>query len=160
MCVSLLLFGTVVCQAAPPAAPKVVVTAPAPRVIMETTQGKIILELFPDKAPQTVKNFLEYVNAKFYNDTIFHRVIANFMIQGGGVTEDLQKKKTRAPVVNEANNGVRNTPGTRGHGQNQRPPFGHSSVFHQYRRKHLPGLQEKERHGLGLLCLRKSGGGQ
>ena len=83
-----------------------------PRVEMDTTKGKIILELAADKAPKTVENFLTYVDAGFYNDTIFHRVIPDFMIQGGGFTADMMKKETRAPIENEADNRLRNERGT------------------------------------------------
>ena len=83
-----------------------------PRVEMDTTKGKIVLELAADKAPKTVDNFLTYVDAGFYNDTIFHRVIPNFMIQGGGFTADMMKKETRAPIENEADNRLRNERGT------------------------------------------------
>ena len=83
-----------------------------PRVEMDTTKGKIILELAADKAPKTVKNFLTYVDAGYYNGTIFHRVIPNFMIQGGGFTVDMKRKEARAPIDNEADNGLRNERGT------------------------------------------------
>jgi peptidyl-prolyl cis-trans isomerase B (cyclophilin B) len=83
-----------------------------PMVIMETSHGTIEIELFQEKAPKTVANFLKYVDAKFYDGTIFHRVINNFMIQGGGFTEKMQEKKTREPIKNEANNGLRNDVGT------------------------------------------------
>lgn len=83
-----------------------------PVVKMETSMGTIALELYPDKAPVTVKNFLTYVGSGFYNKTIFHRVIPNFMIQGGGFTPDLVKKKTRPPIKNEASNGLSNSSGT------------------------------------------------
>lgn len=79
-----------------------------PQVLIETNMGTIVMELYPDKAPKTVENFLAYVNEGFYDGTIFHRVIPNFMVQGGGFTEDLQKKITRAPILNEADNGLRN----------------------------------------------------
>ena len=79
-----------------------------PRVILETSKGKIVLELYADKAPQTVKNFIAYVDAQFYNNTVFHRVIPSFMIQGGGFTADMQQKSTRPPIRNEADNGLRN----------------------------------------------------
>ena len=84
----------------------------APRVTFETSQGSFTIELYPDKAPQSVENFLEYVDAGFYDDTIFHRVIPNFMVQGGGFTADMQKKPTRAPIQNEADNGLKNDRGT------------------------------------------------
>jgi cyclophilin family peptidyl-prolyl cis-trans isomerase len=83
-----------------------------PRVRLVTTLGDIVFELNQTKAPKTVENFLTYVNDGFYNGTIFHRVIDGFMIQGGGFTQDLQKKPTGAPVENEANNGLKNMNGT------------------------------------------------
>lgn len=72
------------------------------------TQGVITLELDAEKAPKTTENFLNYVNSGFYNGTIFHRVIKNFMIQGGGFTADMQQKETQAPIENEAKNGLKN----------------------------------------------------
>jgi len=83
-----------------------------PVVLMETSMGNIKIELYPDKAPITVKNFLDYVNSNFYNGTIFHRVINNFMIQGGGFTEDMHPKATKSPIKNEATNGLKNKRGT------------------------------------------------
>ncbi len=83
-----------------------------PRVKIETTKGEIVIELFPQAAPKTVANFLQYVNDGFYNGTIFHRVIRNFMIQGGGVTEDMTQKPTRESIPNEADNGRLNLVGT------------------------------------------------
>ena len=82
-----------------------------PKVEMETSKGKIVIELFPAKAPVTVKNFLNYVDTKFYDGTIFHRVIQNFMIQGGGFSANMQKKATLPPVKNEADNGLKNNRG-------------------------------------------------
>ena len=81
-------------------------------VILTTTLGDITVELFEDKAPITVENFLTYVDEGFFDGTIFHRVIPNFMIQGGGLTEGLEQKKTRSPIKNEADNGLSNTRGT------------------------------------------------
>ena len=88
------------------------VAAENPEVVLETSKGRIILELYPDKAPDTVKNFLDYVDAKFYDGTIFHRVIPNFMIQGGGFTDDMKQKSTQTPIKNEADTGVKNGRGT------------------------------------------------
>ncbi len=82
------------------------------RVQLKTDLGKITLELYDDKAPITVKNFLHYVNTRFYNGTIFHRVIPGFVVQGGGFTFDFIKKSTRDPIKNESNNGLKNTYGT------------------------------------------------
>lgn len=87
-------------------------SAANPQVELKTSMGRITLELYADKAPQTVENFLQYVKDGFYDGTVFHRVIPGFMIQGGGFTPDLAQKKTRGPVKNEAANGLRNTAGT------------------------------------------------
>lgn len=86
--------------------------AEAPRVRLVTSVGDIVLELDPDKAPKSVENFLGYVRSGFYDGTIFHRVISNFMIQGGGFTRDFDKKATQAPITNEADNGLKNERGT------------------------------------------------
>lgn len=83
-----------------------------PQVILETSKGNITLELDPEKAPVTVKNFLSYVDSGFYNGTIFHRVIPGFMVQGGGMTPDMKEKSTQAPIKNEAANGLSNQRGT------------------------------------------------
>jgi peptidyl-prolyl cis-trans isomerase B (cyclophilin B) len=83
-----------------------------PLVKLETSMGEITLELYPDKAPATVANFLQYVREGFYDGTIFHRVINGFMIQGGGLDANLNPKPTRAPIKNEADNGLANLPYT------------------------------------------------
>jgi cyclophilin family peptidyl-prolyl cis-trans isomerase len=83
-----------------------------PKVEMMTSKGKIVIELYPEKAPETAKNFLNYVNSKYYDGTIFHRVIPGFMIQGGGFTPDMKRKTTGAPIKNEADNGLKNERGT------------------------------------------------
>jgi len=83
-----------------------------PTILMETSLGNIKIELDQAKAPITVKNFLSYVDEKFYDGTIFHRVIGNFMIQGGGFTADMQQKRVKAPIKNEAGNGLKNMTGT------------------------------------------------
>ena len=84
----------------------------ATRVEFQTTQGNFIVELYPEKAPKTVANFLQYVKDGFYENTIFHRVINRFMIQGGGFERDLTEKSTRAPIPNESSNGLLNEVGT------------------------------------------------
>lgn len=81
-------------------------------IIFHTNKGDIKIEIFEDKAPETVKNFVEYCKEGFYNNTIFHRVINNFMIQGGGFEPGMKQKKTKAPIKNEANNGLANERGT------------------------------------------------
>ena len=83
-----------------------------PTVLLETSSGDILVELFADKAPQTVANFLKYVDDGFYTNTIFHRVIPSFMIQGGGMGARMDEKPTREPVTNEADNGLKNDRGT------------------------------------------------
>ena len=88
------------------------VFADNPKVSMETNKGTVLIELYPDKAPKTVENFLRYVNAGKYDGTIFHRVIKDFMNQGGGYTPDFKKVETFAPIQNEADNGLKNKRGT------------------------------------------------
>lgn len=83
-----------------------------PVVLIETSQGNVKVELFQKEAPISVKNFLDYAKSGFYNGTIFHRVIPNFMIQGGGFGQDLVPKPTKAPIKNEAANGLKNERGT------------------------------------------------
>ncbi len=95
----------------------VAMSSPAPQaknpvVLVETSMGNIKIELFEDKSPVTVKNFLQYVDDKHYDGTIFHRVIKDFMIQGGGLDEKMNEKKTRDPIKNESTNGLSNARGT------------------------------------------------
>ena len=78
------------------------------KFVIDTTKGNIVIETYPKKAPTTVKNFESYVNKGFYDNTIFHRVIDGFMIQGGGFTKDMVQKQTDAPIQNEASNGLKN----------------------------------------------------
>ncbi len=85
---------------------------PNPQVVIKTNYGDITIRLFRDKSPVTVENFLAYVDEGFYTGTIFHRVIPNFMIQGGGFTPDMQEKATRDPIVNESRNRLHNVRGT------------------------------------------------
>jgi cyclophilin family peptidyl-prolyl cis-trans isomerase len=87
-------------------------TSSNPIVVMKTSAGTIEIELYPDKAPVTVENFLGYVDDGFYSGSVFHRVIKGFMIQGGGMDGKLKRKKTKPPIKNEANNGLSNQIGT------------------------------------------------
>lgn len=89
-----------------------VALAANPQVTLDTSKGEIVLELYPDRAPATVANFLSYVQDGFYNGTVFHRIIPNFMIQGGGFDQQYQKKDTRDAIQNEADNGLGNDRGT------------------------------------------------
>jgi cyclophilin family peptidyl-prolyl cis-trans isomerase len=114
--------------AASPAEASPTATA-APQVTFETSMGIVLVELDPEKAPLTVANVLEYARSGFYDGTVFHRVIDGFMIQGGGFTEDLKKKDTRAPVRNESHNGLSNVRGTLSMARTQDP---HSATAQFY----------------------------
>jgi cyclophilin family peptidyl-prolyl cis-trans isomerase len=87
-------------------------TGTNPMLEMRTSLGTMKIELYPDKAPKTVENFLQYTREGFYDGTVFHRVISGFMIQGGGFTPDMSEKETRAPIENEASNGLKNVRGS------------------------------------------------
>jgi peptidyl-prolyl cis-trans isomerase A (cyclophilin A) len=102
-----------------------------PMVILSTSMGDIKLELYSDKAPVTVQNFLEYVKAGYYDNTIFHRVIPGFMIQGGGLTADMQDKRDgqRAPIKNESSNGLKNDTGTVAMARTSAPDSATSQFF-------------------------------
>jgi cyclophilin family peptidyl-prolyl cis-trans isomerase len=100
-----------------------------PQVILDTSYGKIIVELYADKAPITVKNFLQYVDDKHYDGTIFHRVIPDFMIQGGGMEPGLKEKKPRASIKNESNNGLSNERGTLAMARTNQPDSASAQFF-------------------------------
>lgn len=113
-CAALLLLASAALAAlatetVPPAVPA---PPPAPRVALDTSLGRIVFELYRDKAPRTVANFLSYVRDGHYNGTVFHRVVPESLIQGGAFTPDLQQKPERAPIPNEANNGLSNLRGS------------------------------------------------
>lgn len=99
------------------------------KVEVETNMGNFTLELYPEKAPVTVENFLSYVDEGFYKNTIFHRVISRFMIQGGGFERDLTQKETKAPITNEANNGLLNETGTIAMARTSNPNSATSQFF-------------------------------
>ena len=98
-------------------------------VRFETTLGAFTIDLFEDEAPVTVKNFLEYVDAGHFDGTVFHRVIPGFMVQGGGMTEDLRQKPTRQPIKNEASNGLKNRRGTLSMARTNDPDSATSQFF-------------------------------
>jgi peptidyl-prolyl cis-trans isomerase B (cyclophilin B) len=102
---------------------------PIAHVTIATTVGQMTLELDADNAPKTVENFLAYATSGFYDGTIFHRVINNFMIQGGGFTSDMEQKPTQAPVDNEANNGLKNERGTIAMARTQDPHSATAQFF-------------------------------
>ena len=100
-----------------------------PKVEMQTSLGRIVIELDDAKAPGSTKNFLAYVQDGFYNGTVFHRVIPNFMIQGGGFTADMTQKPTKAPIQNEAKNGLKNARGTIAMARTQDPHSATAQFF-------------------------------
>lgn len=100
-----------------------------PVVQLDTTEGQIVVELYPEKAPQSVRNFLAYVDSQFYDGTIFHRVIPDFMIQGGGFTTQFKRKPTREPIRNEAANGLANERGTIAMARTQAPHSATAQFF-------------------------------
>src|SRR5438132_8876258 len=100
-----------------------------PTVVKETSEGMIKLELAADKAPETVKNFLQYVADKHYDGLVFHRVISNFMIQGGGFQPGMTQRKTRAPIQNESKNGLSNRRGTIAMARTSEPNSASSQFF-------------------------------
>lgn len=100
-----------------------------PKVLLQTDLGDITVEIFLDEAPITAENFLTYVEDGFYNGTIFHRVIAGFMVQGGGYTFDFVEKETRDPIKNEASNSLQNTVGTLAMARTQDPDSASAQFF-------------------------------
>ena len=103
--------------------------AAAPQATIRTSMGPIVVELYPDKAPKTVANFMQYARDGHYDGTIFHRVIGNFMIQGGGFTPDMKQKATRAPIALEAKNGLKNDAGTIAMARTSNPDSATSQFF-------------------------------
>jgi peptidyl-prolyl cis-trans isomerase A (cyclophilin A) len=100
------------CAAVTLGATTAIAQGPAPRVALETSQGRIVIELAPKEAPKTVDNFLAYVKAGHYDGTVFHRVIPTFMVQGGGFDAEMTERSTRAPIPLESKNGLKNARGT------------------------------------------------
>jgi cyclophilin family peptidyl-prolyl cis-trans isomerase len=117
------------------------------RVKLETTMGDIVIELNEEAAPITVGNFLRYVDEGFYNGTIFHRVIHNFMIQGGGFTVDMVQKPTHSPIPNEAGNGLKNDRGTVAMARTDNPDSATSQFF----------VNHKNNDALNYIANRKPG---
>ena len=126
-----------------------------PQVVLETSKGRMVLELYPDKAPVTVKNFLAYVDAKFYDGTIFHRVIPNFMIQGGGFTADMNQKPTNDPIQNEADNGLKNQRGTIAMARTSVPDSATSQFFINSVSNDFLNFKSKSAQGWGYAVFGK-----
>jgi cyclophilin family peptidyl-prolyl cis-trans isomerase len=126
-----------------------------PSVVMKTSLGSVTIELYPDKAPETVKNFLQYVNDKFYDGTIFHRVINNFMIQGGGFTADGKQKPTRAPIKNEAANKLKNDAGTVAMARTNDPNSATSQFYINVKNNGPLNYQDSSPQGIGYCVFGK-----
>ncbi len=124
-------------------------------VVLKTSYGDISLELLPDKAPNTVKNFLEYAEAGYYTNTVFHRVIDNFMIQGGGFESGLRQKKTNAPIKNEANNQLSNLVGTIAMARTPDPHSATSQFFINVNDNHFLDFQREDQEGWGYCVFAK-----
>ena len=129
----------------------------AVQVEVQTSAGDFVLELDADRAPKTVQNFLQYVNDKHYQGTIFHRVIDGFMVQGGGFTPDMSQKPTRAPIPLEANNGLRNDRGTIAMARTGNPNSATSQFFINV--VDNPGLNAPKPDGFGYTVFGKVSSG-
>ncbi len=130
-----------------------------PQVEFDTTAGKIRVELYPDAAPKTVANFLDYVKAGQYDGTQFHRVIAGFMIQGGGFTPDFKQKPTKAPIVNEAEMsskaGLLNTPGTIAMARTSEPNSATAQFFINVADNKFLNFRSPDMQGIGYTVFGK-----
>ncbi|WP_114239413.1 peptidylprolyl isomerase [Dyella sp. C9] len=124
----LLSPSVLLAQAAKPATPAPAAVA-HPEVVMHTSEGDITIELYPDKSPKSVANFLQYVRDGFYSGTVFHRAILGYLVQGGLYTRDLQAKRTRSAIPSEADNGLSNVRGTVAVARGADPNSGTSQVF-------------------------------
>ncbi len=151
---SLVLIGSTAATAAE--APK---SAPAPaknpRVALETSKGKIVIELEAAKAPKSTENFLAYVRAGHYDGTIFHRVIDNFMVQGGGFTADMKQKPGKAPIQNEADNGLKNDKYTVAMARTNDPHSASSQFFINTTNNTFLNHKEKSLQGWGYAVFGK-----
>ena len=124
-------------------------------VTLHTNHGNIVIRLFADKAPKTVENFLRYAREGHYDNALFHRVIDGFMIQGGGFGPGMRQKPTHEPIMNEADNGLRNTVGTVAMARTSDPHSATSAVLYQRRQQHPHEPYFKDSAGVGLLRIRE-----
>jgi cyclophilin family peptidyl-prolyl cis-trans isomerase len=131
-----------------------------PVVVLETTKGNIEIELYPDKAPQTVQNFLYYVDNKFYDGLIFHRVIADFMIQGGGFTPEMTQKPGKPAIENEAGNGLTNDKYTIAMARTNDPNSATSQFFINTKDNAFLNFKSKTPQGWGYCVFGKVTTGQ
>jgi peptidyl-prolyl cis-trans isomerase B (cyclophilin B) len=132
---------------------------PNPTVSFKTTLGSFQVELFADKSPLTVANFVEYAKAGFYDGTIFHRVIPGFMVQGGGMSPDLKEKSTRAPIKNEADNGVLNVRGSIAMARTSDPDSATSQFFINLVDNKPLNFRSKDSSGWGYCAFGAVSGG-
>ncbi|HPC46780.1 MAG TPA: peptidylprolyl isomerase, partial [Deltaproteobacteria bacterium] len=130
-----------------------------PIVVLKTSKGDITIELFPGKAPVTVRNFLAYVDMGHYNGTIFHRVIRGFMIQGGGLTADMKEKPTKDPIRNEADNGLQNVRGTIAMARTPHPHSATSQFFINTRNNPFLDYRSHTPDGYGYCVFGRVTGG-
>lgn len=124
-------------------------------ITLKTTLGDIVIELDYDKAPVTAKNFEEYVKSGFYKGTIFHRVIKGFMVQGGGLTADMDNKQTNAPIKNEADNGLKNDRGTIAMARTQDPHSATAQFFINTVDNSFLNFRSKDLNGWGYCVFGK-----
>ncbi len=134
-------------------------TNPEPKggsvVTISTSMGDIKVALYDKEAPETVKNFLAYVNDKFFDGTIFHRVIPGFMVQGGGMTPDMQQKSTKASVKNEASNGLKNELGTLAMARTNDPHSATAQFFINVKNNDFLNFQSETAQGFGYCVFGK-----
>lgn len=124
-------------------------------LIVSTSMGDIKIALYEKEAPETVKNFLAYVNDKFFDGTIFHRVIPGFMIQGGGFTPDMQQKPTKPPVTNEAANGLKNEVGTLAMARTPDPHSATAQFFINVKNNDFLDYKDSSMQGFGYCVFGK-----
>ena len=124
-------------------------------ITLKTTLGDIVIELDYDKAPNTAKNFEDYVKSGFYKGTIFHRVIKGFMIQGGGLEKDMNQKQTNAPIKNEADNGLKNDPGTIAMARTMDPHSATAQFFINTVNNDMLNFRSKDLNGWGYCVFGK-----
>lgn len=129
--------------------------APNPSVVVKTSMGSFTIELYADKAPVTVKNFLQYVDEGFYSGTLFHRVIDGFMIQGGGLDKEMNRKETRAGIVNEAGNKLKNTVGTVAMARTGDPNSATAQFFVNVNDNTRLDYRDSSREGIGYCVFGK-----
>ncbi len=127
----------------------------SPVVEMDTSSGRIVIELNPAKAPKTVANFLRYVDERHYDGTIYHRVIPGFMIQGGGFRETMEQKPTRAPIPNEADNGLKNDRGTIAMARTSEPHSAGAQFFINLKDNDFLNFRDQTTSGYGYCVFGK-----